>query len=163
MLGAKRRNNVTQRFANLIFVVSFLCLANPSEADLSGSSGLVEEQATQIREKAISLAQQHQFAAATEAFSASRQLFEELAKGEPLTSRTLDLMGNMFLGNEQFDRAADCYQQSCRVRQELSAKDPSDASRIHDLATSFANLGRVDFLEKNMTRPSNSTNKLLNP
>ena len=154
MLGAKRRNNVAQPFANLLFVIGFLCLVNPTEAE-SGSSGLEEDQATQLREKAISLGEQHQIDAATEAFSASRQLFEELAKDDPLNSRysaevarTLESMGNMFVTNEQFDRASDCYRQSCQVRQQLSAKDPSDASRIHELATSFAEMGRVDFLEK---------------
>ena len=154
MLGAKRRNNVAQPFANLLFVISFLCLVNPTEAE-SGSPGLVEDQAIQLREKAISLGEQHQIDAAAEAFSASQQLFEELAKDDPLNSRysaevarTLESMGNMFVGNEQFDRASDCYRQSCQVRQQLSAKDPSDASRIHELATSFAEMGRVDFLEK---------------
>jgi tetratricopeptide (TPR) repeat protein len=155
MLGAKRRTNVAQPFANLLFVISFLCLVNPTEAELSGSSGLVEDQAIQLRQKAISLGEQHQIDAATEAFSASRQLFEELAKDDPLNSRysaeiarTLESMGNMFVGNEQFDRALDCYRQSCQVRQQLSAKDPSDVSPIHELATSFAEMGRVDFLEK---------------
>jgi hypothetical protein len=63
MLGAKRRNNVAQPFANFLFVISFLCLLNPTKAELS--SGLVEDQAIQLREKAISLGEQHQIEAAT--------------------------------------------------------------------------------------------------
>ena len=49
MLSAKLRNNV----AHFLFVISFLCLVSPTKAELSGTSGLIEDQGIQLREKGI--------------------------------------------------------------------------------------------------------------